>query len=566
MQKSIFMILCFFFIANAEDGILYPTTGKQFEPIVVRIEKNFGFENPFDLVTNQVELFIVQPDFTRKILSFFYNGTDAQNTEQWLARFTPKQAGLYTFTVRVNGIVLKTFSVSVEQNKAPKQGGLQRTSQLGTFRYESGESFRGVGLNVCWAEDYEYYFKKMKAVGINVVRIWMCPWHLPLEWSHTGLGRYDLSVARRLDSIVTLAEQYNIFIILCFDYHGIAPKGPGYFRSDRWSENPYNALLGGPCVEKVDLFTNPIAIKFQKQRYKYIISRYGYSRAIGTWEFFNEADLMAGNAIAINRWHEEMAEYVQSIDIHDRLVTSSSTRRHIEKIVDAFQSSAFDYVHFHDYNMTDVAPHFTYLLEGALEYYRKPVVIAEYGIEFRSGEMTYKHDSAHVGFHNGLWAGLFNETPILPMSWWWDSYIDRYNLWYQFEYLVRFMKEIDFNQKYLLFKTLPPPTLRNDSSQQVLCFTRALYFGEHCALWMRNDDYKWWLVNEGTVAKELGAFAQLVPDLLPGKYAVQWYDPQRGVFDTTKQEASVGSDGVLSLVVPSFAKDRACLIRRISAK
>ena len=44
---------------------------------------------------------------------------------------------------------------------------------------------------------------------------------------------------------------------------------------------------------------------------------------------------MAGKAIPINQWHIEMAEFVQSIDIHNRLVSSSATRNYPEKIVDA---------------------------------------------------------------------------------------------------------------------------------------------------------------------------------------------------------------------------------------
>lgn len=543
-------------------AIQKPTKGKQYEPMVFVLKENFKFENPFDLITNQVELRILQPDYTQLTLSFFYDGI-REGVERWEARFTPKQYGVHKFTVIVRGTVHDTCTIIVARNTGRKQGGIILSDHHGRFQYESGEAFRGIGLNVCWAEDYEYYFRKMQQVGITVVRIWMCPWHLSFEWQETGLGKYSLETAQRLDTILTLAERYGIFVDLCFDYHGIAPKGLGFFREDRWRVNPYNAINGGPCADRIDWFTSTEAKRFQKQRYKYLVSRYGYSNALGTWEFLNEADLMAGHSKAINEWHSEMAEYIKSIDIHERLVTSSSTRRYVEKLVDAFQSPAFDYIHFHDYNMHDVAAHLTYLHEAALEYYNKPVVMGEFGIEYRGGDLTYKLDSLHVGLHNGIWAGLFNETPIIPMSWWWDSYIDKYDLWYEYKNLTRFAENIDFNAKNLRFRTLTAGSTKDNPKEQVPCFVRAITFGPHCALWVKNDAYKWWLLSEGRNPAIVPPFIQPVPNLLSGTYEVRWYDPQRGEYYKEKDTLIVGESGIALVSVPSVKYDIACIITKI---
>jgi hypothetical protein len=547
---------------QAKDFTQHPVKGKQYETLVVRFAEKLGFENPFDLTSNHIELVIVQPDFTRRTLSFFYDGTNEQGIEQWEARFAPKQSGLYSFAVAINGKERDRFTIVVDPNKDKNQGGLRLSAHYGVFQYESGEAFRGNGLNVCWADDYAHYFKAMHDAGMNTTRIWMCPWHLPFEWQETGLGRYNLATARRLDSILVLAQKYNIYILLCFDYHGIAPKGLGYFKSDRWLENPYNKRNGGPCVERKDLFTDPTAKQFSKQKYKYIISRFGSCAHIAAWEFYNEADLMAGQAIPINQWHVEMAEYVHTIDVHERLVSSSSTRRYVEKLVDAFKSPALDFIMFHDYNSLDFAPHITYLHEAALEYYKKPIVLAEFGVEYRGGDLTFKVDSQHVGLHNGIWAGWFNETPIIPLTWWWDNYVDKYNLWFEFKNLHRFTEQMNFNVNHLVFKTLASGYVEQ-THEQVYCFVRSIYYGEHCALWLKNDEYKWWMVNEGKVPQVLGPFVQVVPDLLPGKYSIRWYDPQRGEFTKTTSDAMVKDDGVLMLTVPTFSKDLACIIQRI---
>jgi hypothetical protein len=248
--------------------------------------------------------------------------------------------------------------------------------------------------------------------------------------------------------------------------------------------------------------------------------------------------------------------------VHERLVSSSSTRKYPEKLVDAFKAPAMDFVMFHDYNSLNLAPYFVDLHEATTEYYQKPVVLGEFGIEFRGGDLTYKADSQHVGLHNGIWSGWFSETPIIPMSWWWDSYIDRYNLWSQYASVSRFAESMNFDVKHLAFKTLVVGRSTAKPSEQAPCMVRCIYFGEHCALWFKNLDYQWSLVNEGKALVDAGAFSQDVPDLVPGRYSIAWFDPQTGQFSEKKEEVELKEGGVLALSVPSFSKDLACLIKR----
>ena len=542
--------------------IEHPTEGGQFETIVLRFAENLRFQNPFDLETNHVELHIQPPDHSDRVLSFFFDGLNKGGTEQWEARFAPEQAGLHHFTIVVEGEVKEKFDVLVKPHRPERQGGLQLSDQFGVFRFQSGKSFRGIGLNVCWAGDYEYYFRKMRDAGINVTRIWMCPWNLSFEWKETGLGRYSLGTARRLDAILKLAEQYSIFVILCMDYHGIGPKGLGYFKENRWLANPYNKINGGPCASAEDLFTNPEAKKYFQRKYKYIISRFGHSPNIAAWEFMNEADLMAGRAIPVNRWHTEMAQYVKSVDVHRRLVSSSSTRNYMEKLVDAFKSPAMDFVMFHDYNSLNLAPHFIDLQEATVDYYQKPVVLGEFGIEFRGGDRTFRADSQHVGLHNGIWSGWFSETPVAPMSWWWDSYIDKYNIWGEYTSLSRFANSFDGMGHHLVFKTLDAGVINGQSTEQAPCLVRCIYSDGQCALWLKNLDYQWNQVSEGSTLHATGEFSQIIPNLVAGEYSVAWYDPQAGQFTGKPFDVEVKEEGTIVLSVPSIKKDLACLVTR----
>jgi hypothetical protein len=558
----ILLVLEISVISYAGDFVDYPATGKQFNTLVFRFEENLNFENPFDLQTNKVELRIQQPDNSFLTISFFYDGLSEKKVEKWEARFTPKLFGNYKFQVTIDDVIRKQFQIPVEVNKEKKQGGLTLSNNLGVFQYESGESFRGLGMNICWADDYEYYFKKMKNYGMNVTRIWMCPWNLSIEWAHTGLGKYDLKSAEELDKILVLAEKYGIFIILCMDYHGVAQNRAGFFNENKWLENPYNKLNDGPCADGSELFTNETAKTFFKQKYKYIISRYGHSSNIASWEFYNEVDLMAGKAIPVNLWHVEMAEYVQSIDIHNRLVSSSATRNYPEKVVDAFKSPAIDFVMYHHYNVPDMAPYVLDLHRAMNEYYQKPFILGEFGVEYRGGDRTYAIDPQHIGLHNGIWAGFFSLTPVIPLSWWWDNYIDKYDLWFEYNYLADFSSRIDFSNPKIEFKELQSGFLISDNNHQAPCLVNCIYFGDNAALWFKNDNFQWSLVYEGKVPEEIGSFSQIVPGFTEGTYSISWFNPQTGIFQNNKIIYEVGSDGNLNLLVPTFIKDLSCIVSK----
>ncbi len=556
----VFMVPCA--ALSSAQAIERPKEGMQYETLTLRIGENLRFENPFDLETNHVELHIQLPDYSTQVLSFFFDGLNEGGTERWEARFAPAQAGMHRLAIVINGKESEQFNVRVKPHKPDRDGGLRLSNELGAFRLESGKAFRGIGLNVCWANDYEYYFRKMQAAGINVTRIWMCPWNLSFEWKETRLGRYNLETARRLDAILKLAERFGIYVILCMDYHGVGPKGLGYFKENRWLANPYNKTNGGPCATADELFTSLEAKQYFQRKYKYIISRFGHSPSIAAWEFMNEADLMAGRSIPVNRWHIEMAEYVKSIDAHHRLVSSSSTRKYMEKLVDAFKSPAMDFVMFHDYNTLNLAPHFTDLQEATIDYYQKPVVLGEFGVEFRGGDRTFKADSQHIGLHNGIWAGWFSETPIIPMSWWWDSYIDRYDLWWEYASLSRFANAFDGALTHLEFKTLDAGLLKDKANEQAPCLVRCIYGGEQYALWLKNLQYQWIVISEGNTLQGTGEFSQIVPCLVPGRYSVAWYEPQTGQFSGKPFDVDVQVDGRLVLSVPSIMKDLACLLKR----
>ena len=137
-----------------------------------------------------------------------------------------------------------------------------------------------------------------------------------------------MPIAWRLDRIIESCEQNDIGIQLALQHHG-------QFSTEvnpNWSDNPYNithSSEGGWLSDPNGFFTDANAIRFTKNKYRYIVARWGYSQAIFAWELFNEVQFVdawryRSDKSSVVNWHNTMASYIRSIDPFKHPVTTSS--------------------------------------------------------------------------------------------------------------------------------------------------------------------------------------------------------------------------------------------------
>lgn len=443
----IFLFYIFFAATNSDSQTqllnfsTIPLEVEQYEPQFCQLQINAQYINPFDVNDISVNLLINSPSGKNIIQPGFFDG-EKNNISFWGMRFTPVEIGNYSYQFKIqtqtDTIVTKTISFKVVPSK--RNGFLRRNPESDyTFKFDSGKLFRAFGENVCWTDNYEYYFKKLNEIGCNFVRIWMCPWNLYLEWTEPGLGKYHLPNAARLDSVLSLAEKYDIYIMLCFDYHGVVQQQQGYFKEKRWDENPYNQKNGGPCKNEADFFNHPIAKKYYKNRLNYIVARYAHNPHILAWEFWNEVDLTAGTPEDVVAWHKEMAAYLRLIDPYKHLITTSFSYKELPVI---WQLQDIDITQTHLYNKPNFAELIPAVIDRHRFEYHKPHVVGEFGSDYRGSKETRENDPDNVAIHNGLWAGLFSPTPISPLTWWWDELIEVDNLYFHFQAITNFASDI----------------------------------------------------------------------------------------------------------------------------
>ncbi len=263
---------------------------------------------------------------------------------EWRVRFSSGETGRrrVVLDLKERGSTRRS-TVQSFTVKPGGRGGVIRISPRNRQYLEdqSGRVFFPIGENLCMYQNKEgtYYFDrllgKLSENGGNYVRLWQEYYvnqkmkvtgagdgsftGFPLETQVTGLGRYDLPSAWRLDYVSQLCERLNVRWQISFEMVVWWEEKLAY----RWGRNPYNAANGGPCVKPADYFVNPKARELVKRRLRYSVARWGWTTNLAAWELWNEVDNMDDfNSDRCANWHREMGQYLKQIDPWRHLVTT----------------------------------------------------------------------------------------------------------------------------------------------------------------------------------------------------------------------------------------------------
>ena len=382
--------------------------------------------NPYLQEEAALDMLLKSPSGKELVLPCFWTGSG----NKWEARFTPQEKGKYTYEFHYQeaGKPVLTSAQGSFRTSGKKGHGMLHTADNWVLRFDDGTPYRGVGENICWesrASDDSKFFRELHerwdrynydvllpefaAAGGNFVRMWMCSWNFPIDrHDHFNNRRYtpsdeyyNPSAVERLDHVVELAEKLGISIMLCM--------GPGDVHTDAF------------------FFTGEAEKARYRNRLRYIVARWGYSPAIGMWEFFNEIDniqfrnpQMPIPALDITVWHGQMSTYLKSIDPYGHIVTTSISHRDVMGMNDL---PDLDINQKHIYRATSSIPRTIMQYERA---HRKPYIIGEFSYEWDwSKNFDDFAEDMDIDFKRGLWYGIFSPTPVTPMSWWWEYFDNR---------------------------------------------------------------------------------------------------------------------------------------------
>ena len=406
--------------------------------------------NPFDYTQADVQVQILKPDASSVLLPAFYDGGTT-----WRVRHTPMMPGVYQITgITLNGQPLTVSNLqptSWTVSGAPVGDGYVSVDAANPRRFilSNGRRYFPVGHNVAWWTNNTQLptaFYKMGAAHENWSRVWMMQFYdsLNLEWPKVGgFGQYSLPVAQKWDAIVSAAEQAGIHFQMTLQHHGQYSSIPGSDVNPNWEQNPYNTANGGFLANATNFFTDPTAIALTKQKYRYIIARWGYSPAILAWELFNEVQFTdaayANQWGNIEAWHNEMASFIRSQDHYHHLITSSSDLT--KPIWDQT-----DYYQHHNYP-SDLIAGIRDAEDISVSQPVAPDFSGECGIDF----------TPHVGVSPPIWAGLMAAQSGDAMPWYWDT-IDPNNDYGLFRAVSDFVTLSGLGDQNALTKSIPHVT------------------------------------------------------------------------------------------------------------
>ena len=427
------------------------------------------FDNPYDYDQLSISAVFNAPSGNSKEVDGFYMQDYTLNTSSgtltpagsgtFRIRFSPDETGIWSFTISATdstGTALSnSYTFQCTDITTSKNRGFIRSGNTNYLQFDNGTQYIPVGENIAWQNNNAYLDYRNWLTGLienhgNFFRLWHAHWGLGIEWKNgwsgfQGLRKYKQSNCFYQDWLFDYCAENGIYVMLTLQHHGTVSTQV----NPNWNDSPYNAANGGSCLNTIDFFTNDDARAHTKNRYRYILARWGYSRAILCWELFNEVlwtDNFQQNKTLVAEWHFEMAEYLKSIDPNNHLVTTSYGGDNDDPNVWNYPDIEITQTHIY-INTPNIERALAHVTRKHLATFGKPSLNGEFGLGIHGGLASTDPDGIHI--HNSLWGGLFGGGLGTAMTWWWDNYMHPYDLYYHFSGISVIADQIPFVESNL---------------------------------------------------------------------------------------------------------------------
>jgi hypothetical protein len=336
------------------------------------------------------------------------------------------------------------------------------------FQFSDGSPYIPVGINMINPSgkyrnnpdsslyEIEQWMRKLSDNGGNYVRIWLSQSFWDIEDNQAG--KYSEEKAERIDRFITMARKYNLRIKLTLEH----------FRSLTLEENPqawatksvYHKSKGGPLDSIRQYLTSEEGKKLFLDKVDYYHERYSSDTLFFGWELWNEMNAMKGPEDEIFfEWNEKMLKEVKQ-RFPENLVMQSLGSFDAEKVRPLYKRMMLlpgnEVAQVHRY-LDPGAPMelchspMDIICSSAVEELisfktGKPVILAETGAvepNHSGPSRYYLVDTAGILLHDILFAPFFSGSAGAGMSWHWESYVDKNNLWFHYKRFNEIVKNIN---------------------------------------------------------------------------------------------------------------------------
>ena len=400
-------------------------TIEKYKKLEIKINLISLYTNPYNQEEVSINALFTSPANNQFTVPAFWDGES-----NWLVRFTPSSQGLWTYSLSITDIQGTSLPLKGEFTVADSSysGWLQTGQQFNTnysnkylVRHD-GSPFYGVGhadafiversFNNGTDDSLEDLINNMKEANENYF-VWWPQFYFSLV--ENNYDDFDLRNLKTIDTFLTRLEQEDLFVIFTlWDHSQLRDNNHLWFDGNWFNNNGFSQLSS-----LTEFFILDDAWLWQRNLYRYIIARYGYSSSIAMWQTVSEID---GTNSYENSdvWHKKVNDYFVDNDPYQHPTTASKAG----DIVWNEGHEVMDVAQVHIYqdllgsnnqplttNTANVIANYTQTL---WENNDKPNWIGEFGV---LNNTALNENYYPELFHNAIWSALSNGAALTPAEW-----------------------------------------------------------------------------------------------------------------------------------------------------
>ena len=473
-------------------------------PILLKFRASTSYENPLNTTQVNVTAFFSSQGSSFSLPCYPY----AKGI--WGVRFTPTALSTYTYRVVLTNssgaFVIGGGEISVSAGPKP----MPEAEAGKSYFHAGGSPLVLVGEDVAWASSpgdsaggWEYYVGKLAENGGNWVRLWS-PY--AATWFS---GNYS--------AMLDFALKNRVYVQLCL----FSPyTDQSFYEGPEW----FN-------VAPAAFFSSPKMIKLEEFWIRSLVGKYSAFPNLFSWELFNEVDGAPGyNSTAVAAWTRAMVSYIEKNDPYRHMITISVSNP--EEGFSLFSIPGISYAQLHLYGSGPYAiPSNISYWVGQYMSFHKPILVAEFGASYISAV----NDPVGISLQLGLWSAIASGSAGTAMTWWWDSFVDPNDLYFQFQAVRNLVSQLNF----FGFRPLDVSS-SSGSAEAVGNGTAAIIFLVNSSL--ASDWANYYELGRATSAK-------VALRMQPGSYWLERWNPTTGSV-TNASVITVGESGTASFSLP----------------
>lgn len=365
------------------------------------------FKNPFDTSDIAVELSLngVSNGVSVNVPMHYERGNSGKST--WSFSTIIPKAGEYRYSISVRAAGQNFFSPEFPLKAAKGSGlGIYRLSKKepSHFYLRGSQNIRGIGVNfpsLLAGDAREKALDALAESGANMLRVNLSAPTALIVPSGPHAGKYNQPMLKNFGDLLNSAQKRGMSVIVTFA--DASDFGASY-------ANSYFAK-SGLAKTPDEFFSSQDAARVYNDLVKYVVNRFGSSKAIVMWEPFSGIDAfdpakLDGRAA----WLNAASSAVRDSDATARrpVMLTAATSGELEYL---WGGDACAFLGFRLGGLKDFS-------QGAWEHseffskrYKKPA-----GAVSANPDAGAPSDPSFSHIRNSMWAGMMTGSPVVPMA------------------------------------------------------------------------------------------------------------------------------------------------------